>query len=134
MIGLDTNVLVRYFAQDDPRQSAAASRLIERLTPENPGLVTSVVLAETVWVMEDLYAAKRGQIASIVEDLLQTGALVVQDAEQDWAALSRYRRGMADFADYLIERTCAALGSETVYTFDRKTARKKDCGMKLVGS
>ena len=73
MIGLDTNVLVRYFAQDDPRQSAAASRLIERLTPENPGLVTSVVLAETVWVMEDLYAAKREQIASIVEDLLRAG-------------------------------------------------------------
>lgn len=133
MIGLDTNVLVRYFAQDDPRQSAAASRLIERLTPENPGLVTSVVLAETVWVMEDLYAAKREQIASIVEDLLQTGALVVQDAEQAWAALSRYRGGMADFADYLIERTCAALGSETVYTFDRKAAREKDCGMMLVG-
>ena len=133
MIGLDTNVLVRYFAQDDAKQSVAASRLIEALTAESPGLVTAVVLAETVWVMEELYGARREQIASIVENLLQTGVLVVQDAEQAWAALSRYRGGIADFADYLIERTCAALGSEAVYTFDRKAARAKDCGMTLVG-
>jgi len=132
MIGLDTNVLVRYFAQDDAKQSAMASRLMEALTVESPGLVTTVVLAETVWVMEELYGAQRGQVASIVESLLQTGALVVQDAEQAWAALSRYRAGIADFADYLIERTCAALGSEAVYTFDCKAAREKDCGMVLV--
>jgi predicted nucleic-acid-binding protein len=132
MIGLDTNVLVRYFAQDDAKQSAAASRLIEALTAESPGLVTAVVLAECVWVMEELYGARREQVASIVENLLQTGAMVVQDAEQAWGALSRYRGGIADFADYLIERTCAALGSEAVYTFDRKAAREKDCGMVLV--
>ena len=132
MIGLDTNVLVRYLAQDDPKQAAAATQLIESLTPESPGLVTAIVLAETVWVMEELYGAGRGEIASIVENLLQADALLVQDAEQAWSALSRYRSGVADFADYLIERTCASLGCETVYTFDRKASRAKDCGMVLV--
>jgi predicted nucleic-acid-binding protein len=132
VIGLDTNVLVRYLAQDDPRQSSAASRLIESLTPENPGLLTTVVLAETSWVMEDVYGASRQKIAEIVEGLLQTRTLVVQDAEQCWQALSRFRTGSADFADYLIERTCTALGAETTYTFDRKAARRDDCAMILV--
>jgi predicted nucleic-acid-binding protein len=132
VIGLDTNVLVRYLAQDEPKQAAAATQLIESLTPESPGLVTAIVLAETVWVMEELYGAGRGEIASIVENLLQADALLVQDAEQAWSALSRYRSGVADFADYLIERTCASLGCETVYTFDRKASRAKDCGMALL--
>jgi predicted nucleic-acid-binding protein len=132
VIGLDTNILVRYLSQDDAKQSVAASRLIEAPTPESPGLITTIVLAETVWVMEELYGARREQIASIVENLLQADALLVQDAEQAWAALSRYRGGVADFADYLIERTCASLGCETVYTFDRKAARARDCGMMLV--
>ena len=132
MIGLDSNVIVRYVAQDDPRQTRAATRLIESLSPDNPGLITSVVLAETIWVMEDNYGASRGEIAEIVAALLQAETLKVQDAEQAWQALSRYRAGRADFADYLIERTCAALGSEATYTFDRKAARQGDCAMTLV--
>jgi predicted nucleic-acid-binding protein len=131
VIGLDTNVLVRYLAQDDAEQSAVASRLIESLTAEKPGLITSVVLVETVWVMDEIYEASRADIATVVEKLLQTGTLLVQDAEQAWNALSRYRAGAADFADYLIERTCTALGSEATYTFDHKAAR--DCGMALLG-
>jgi predicted nucleic-acid-binding protein len=132
MIGLDTNVIVRYLAQDDPKQSGAATRLIESLSAEKPGLVTSVVLAKTTWVMDESYSATREEIAEIVQRLLQTGALMVQDAEQAWQALARYRTGTADFADYLIERTCAALGSEATYTFNRKAARKNDCAMTLV--
>lgn len=132
MIGLDTNVVVRYVAQDDPRQSRAATRLIESLSSENQGLITSVVLAETTWVMEDNYDASREEIAEIVATLLQIDVFKIQDAEQVWQALARFRGGSADFADYLIERTCAALGSEITYTFDRKAARQKDCGMTLV--
>ncbi|MFI5014671.1 MAG: PIN domain-containing protein [Hyphomicrobiales bacterium] len=129
MIGLDTNVVVRYLAQDDASQSAAASRLMEALSPEVPGLLTSVALAEVAWVMEELYGASRAQVGTIVKSLLQTRALVVQDAEVVWRALSRYRGGSADFADYLIERSCVALGCEATYTFDEKAARNADCGM-----
>lgn len=133
MIGLDTNVIVRYLAQDDHNQSDAATRLIESLSRDNPGIITAIVLAETAWVMEDNYGAGRDEIVDIVQKLLQADALIVQDAEQAWQALSRYRSGAADFADYLIERTCAALGSRTTYTFDRKAARPKDCAMTLLG-
>jgi predicted nucleic-acid-binding protein len=131
MIGLDTNVIVRYLAQDDAEQTRAATRLIETLTPEAPGFITAVVVAETVWVMEDLYDASRAEIAVILEKLLQTGAFVFQDAEILWRALARYRMGRADFADYLIERTCAAANCDATFTFDKKAVRE-DCGMQLV--
>jgi predicted nucleic-acid-binding protein len=132
MIGLDTNIIIRYLAQDDAHQSAAASHLIEGLSPDAPGFLTAVVLAEIVWVMEDLYGSDREQSSAIVERILQTRSLVVQDADVAWRALSRFRRGGADFADYLIERTGVAFGCETIYTFDKKAARKTDCGMTLV--
>jgi predicted nucleic-acid-binding protein len=129
VIGLDTNVVVRYLAQDDAKQSQVATRLIEGLTPEEPCMVTTVVLAETVWVMEDVYGESRERIGAIVESLLQTRTLVVQDAEIVWRALSRFRSGRADFADCLIERTCAALDCNVTYTFDKNATR--DGGMTL---
>ena len=52
MIGLDTNVLVRYLAQDDRRQSAAATRLIEALTVEDPGFIAHATLVELAWVLK----------------------------------------------------------------------------------
>ena len=61
MIGLDTNVLVRYIAQDDAAQSPKASTLIESLTVDEPGYVTQVALVEVVWVLSSLYAADRDQ-------------------------------------------------------------------------
>ena len=132
MIGLDTNILVRYFAQDDPKQSPAAARLIEGLTADSPGAIPAIVLAETVWVMEDVYGADRDQIATIVETLLRTANLIVQGAETAWRALSRYRAGNADFADSLIERTCVELGCRQTFTFDKQAARH--AGMTLVGA
>lgn len=131
MIGLDTNVLVRYIAQDDAHQSAQASRLIESFTPELPGHVSVLTLAETIWVLEDVYATSRERIAEIVETLLQTQTIVVGFAELVWQALARFRKGKADFADHLIERLGANSGCHVTMTFDRAAAR--DAGMKIVG-
>jgi predicted nucleic-acid-binding protein len=130
VIGLDTNVLVRYLVQDDPAQSKIASRLIESLTPEAPGFIGSNALAEIVWVLEESYGLDRSGVALVIERLLQTGSLIVQDTELAWRALSRYRAGAADFSDYLIERTAAAAGCEETVTFDKKAARDADCGMR----
>jgi predicted nucleic-acid-binding protein len=71
MIGLDTNGLVRYVAQDDKIQSAKATGLIESLTVETPGYVTQVALTELVWVMTRAYSAGREDVATIVEALLR---------------------------------------------------------------
>ena len=60
MIGLDTNVLVRYLAQDDPAQSAKVNRLIEsELNERHPGFISLIVLVETCWVLKRLYGANR---------------------------------------------------------------------------
>jgi len=77
MIGLDTNVLVRYFAQDDLVQARKASALIESLTAERPGYVTQVALTEVVWVLGRAYGARREEIAQVIETLLRTKELVV---------------------------------------------------------
>jgi predicted nucleic-acid-binding protein len=71
MIGLDTNVLVRYFAQDDPVQSRKASALIESLTAERPGYVTQVALVEVAWVLGRAYDAGREEIAQVIDTLLK---------------------------------------------------------------
>jgi len=131
MIGIDTNVLVRYLAQDDAKQSALATTLFEQsLTEEAPGFLSSVVLVETVWIMEDLYATDRPHVAAIIETLLHTSTVIVADAEIVWRALLGFRAGRADFADFLIHELSAAAGCTAVYTFDKLAAR--DSGMQLL--
>jgi predicted nucleic-acid-binding protein len=132
MVGIDTNVLVRYIAQDDAKQAALATKLIESLSTAEPGFISLVTLVEAVWVMEDVYAATRERIGDIVEGLLQSEALVVEAAESAWRALTSFRAGKADFADCLIARVCAREGCSVTWTFDRTAAR--DGGMKLLGA
>jgi predicted nucleic-acid-binding protein len=130
MIGLDTNVLVRYIAQDDAAQSPKASALIESLTADEPGYVTQVALVEVVWVLSSLYAADRDQIAKVVEGLLRTKELSVEAAETVWKALRVFTSSKADFADCLIERVCHDAHCEYTATFDTKAARS--AGLRLI--
>ncbi|MCX6548526.1 MAG: type II toxin-antitoxin system VapC family toxin [Acidobacteria bacterium] len=130
MIGLDTNILVRYVAQDDAKQSLRATRLIESLTAEAPGYVGLVAVVELVWVLTGCYDSSREEVAAVLETLLRAKELVVADADAVWKALRLFKQGKADFADCLIER-CGALAScSHTATLDRDAA--KHCGMKLV--
>ena len=130
MIGLDTNVLVRYIMQDDTRQSPLASKLVESLTADAPGFVTLVSIVELVWVMESCYALERAQLGEALEGLLRTKEFVVERAETIWKAVRVFRDGTADFADCLIERCAASAGCDRTMTFDRNAA--KTCGMSLI--
>lgn len=124
MIGLDTNVVIRYLVQDDPAQALAATRLIERsLSPENPGLITAVTLCEIVWVLAECYQADRARIESVIEGLLASRQVVVEEAEVVWRALRDWREVTADFSDALIGRWVAALGGSKTVTFDRAAAK-----------
>ena len=130
MIALDTNVLLRYIAQDDVRQAAAATRLIEQtLSPAKRGLVSLVALLEAVWVMESRYAADAPTVAAILADLLDTASLEVQDATAVNAAVQRYARGGVDLHDCLIV-ALAAQRKARVVTFDAKAAKR--LGMDLL--
>ena len=130
MIGLDTNVLVRYIMQDDARQSALATRLVESLYVESPGFVPLVSVVELAWVLSSAYALDRGQVVQAFESLLRTKEIMVERAEIVWKALRVFQRANADFADCLIERSAAVAGCDRTMTFDRGAA--KSCGMTLV--
>ena len=123
MIGLDTNVLVRYIVQDSPAESKAASRLIEgRCSAESPGFIGTLVLAEMVWVLRRAYSYDKGVVAGVLRQLLQTAELAVENRAMAWAALREFQQGTADFADYLIGHTNHAHGCSATYTFNRRAA------------
>ena len=130
MIGLDTNVLVRYIMQDDARQAQLSTRLVESLSAEVPGFVPLVSVVELAWVLSAAYELDRVQIVQAFEGLLRTKEIVVERAEIVWKALRVFQAANVDFADCLIERTAAAVGCERTMTFDRGAAN--GCGMTLV--
>jgi predicted nucleic-acid-binding protein len=131
LIALDTNVLVRFLVQDDPVQSPVATRFIRALTPEAPGYVGSVVLAETSWVLAHAYRVSRDQLADVIQGILSTAELVVENAPAAWMALGAYRGSAnAQFADALIARTSTLAGASEIVTFDRTAAA--ELGMRLL--
>jgi predicted nucleic-acid-binding protein len=124
MIGLDTNVIVRYLAQDDPAQSLKATQLIERrLTEGNPGFVSIVVVVETAWVLERAYGLTHAQIAAAMESMLQTDVLVVEHEQEVFTALITLKSGLGSFADALIGVLGMNAGCARTLSFDRKAAR-----------
>lgn len=130
MIGLDTNVLVRYLAQDDPKQTAAATRLLGSLSVASPGFVSQVVLAETVCVLQSRYAADASQIGQVVETLLRTEVIRVERADVTWRALRRFRQDQGDFPDALVAELARAAGCKQIYSFDRGAVKRS--GMTLL--
>jgi predicted nucleic-acid-binding protein len=124
MIGLDTNILVRYLTQDDPLQSLEATEIIERrLTEENPGFVSIVAMVETVWVLERAYGLPARRIAAAVERMLQTDVLVIENEQEVFTAMSALKEGQGSFADSVIAGLGARTGCSCTLTFDRKAAR-----------
>ena len=124
MVGLDTNVLIRYIVQDDPSQSSAATRLIEEhCTAEVPGYVSATVLVELAWVLTRAYGYEKPVVIGVIRQVLRTAELVVEGHHIIWAALREFESGTADFADYLIAHRNHARGCARTCTFDRRAAR-----------
>jgi len=134
MIGLDTHVLVRYLAQDEPRQAAAATRLIEKeLSVAAPGFISLLVLAELCWVLKRLYSATPAELKTTVEDLLRTPQLQLERREIVRAALGSEKAGKGaktGFVDALIAQVARAEGCERTVTFDKTAVR--EAGMVLL--
>jgi predicted nucleic-acid-binding protein len=122
VIGIDTNVLVRYLAQDEPNQSAAASQLIDGFTAETRGFISSVTLVETVWVLARAYKTSRPKIATVIEGLLRAQELVVEQSETHYLALGIFQAGTADYADVVIAQAGKRAGCDETVTFDRRAS------------
>lgn len=130
MIGLDTNVLVRYVAQDDTIQSPKASALIESFTAETPGYISVVSVVELVWVLTGCYGSTKGEICEVLETLLRTKEIIVAQAETAWKAVRLFKENNADFADCLIACSGTEAGCDQTLTFDKGAV--KNCGMQLL--
>ena len=124
MLGLDTNVLVRYLVRDDQPQFEKARRLIERESDKGePVLVSLLVLLETEWVLRSRYELPKAEILSALSMLLDVAELAFEDEPSVEHALYSWRESVADFADCLVEARNRRLGCEATATFDAKALK-----------
>ena len=134
MIGLDTNVLARYLTQDDVRQAALSSRLIENdLTVASPGFISLVVLAELCWVLSRLYSATMDELADMISDLLNTPQIQVERREVIQTAIRRFKQGKSrktGLVDALVAELASSEGCTSTVTFDKTAVRA--AGMTLL--
>ncbi len=130
MIGLDTNVLVRYIMQDDPKQSPKATALVESLDGVGSGYITLVSMVELVWVLTASFGLTRAQVSQALDGIIRTKQFKIENAEQIVRALRVFKLGKSDFADCLIERSANSAGCVKTVTFDVNAA--KHAGMSLI--
>jgi predicted nucleic-acid-binding protein len=130
MIGLDTNILLRFYLKDDPDQSARAAALIRSFSAQEPGHISLVTLAELVWVMDRTFRKPKNEIGALVRGLLESKQVVLENHNAVIQALRNFDSSNADFSDCLIERLCASAGCSKTMTFDVGAA--KSAGMVLL--
>ena len=130
MIGLDTNVLVRYITQDDAKQSALVNSIIDSLDELSPGYVTLVTVVELNWVLESGYGVTRQQSVEVMQTLMSLDTIKIDRVAVVASAVRMYASNKADFSDCLIQRLSASAGCEKTLTFDKAAA--KLAGMVLI--
>lgn len=127
MMGLDTNVLVRYILQDDPTQSAAATTFIESAcTVVSPGFVCHIVLVEVVWVLEQGYGYDKESILTVLKQISATAELALETPHLVRQTIQTFANGNAGFADCLLSAINRHNGCEDTVTFDKKAAKLAD--------
>ncbi len=131
MIGLDTNVIVRYLVQDDADQSALASALVDGLTESDQGYLSLFTVVETYWVLRRAYGVGADRCADLLEGLLDARELRVDRDAIVRAAIPASRAGL-DLADAVIAELGRVAGCDHTVTFDQRAAR--DGVMRLLGS
>jgi len=123
VLGVDTNVLVRFLVKDDPHQTPLAENFFrKKLSVANPGFINLIVLAETVWVLTRTYKYSKSVVVDVIGRILNAAELLVEDPESVETALEMYRTQPIDFADALVAAHNQSRGCKTTVTFDRKLA------------
>jgi predicted nucleic-acid-binding protein len=125
LIGIDTNVLVRYILDDDPVWSASAQRFIDdACTMERPGFVNLIVLVELVWVLKQTPGWKKEEICTVISEILLADNLIVESPALIASALEAYKKGRADFSDFVIAAVNQTAGTSTTVTIDKDAAKE----------
>jgi predicted nucleic-acid-binding protein len=121
MIGLDTNVLIRYLVRDDQAQFERARRLLRRAVEGGePVMVSLLTLLEMEWVLRSRYAVSKKDITATISSLLNALELTFEDEPSIEEAMHLWKDSTTDFADCLINARNRRLGCRTTATFDRK--------------
>lgn len=123
MIGIDTNVLVRYLADDDPIQSDRAAQEFAALSGSDPGFVATVVWVEAYWVLTRAYKQPRAEVLSAFASLTDVEEIRPEDPQAVADAVAAARGG-ADFADALIASAARRNGCSETITFDAAASKK----------
>lgn len=126
MIGLDTNVIVRYLVQDEPEQSGKANHLIEKAVANNEIFwISQITLCEIIWVLERCYGSSKIELIHVIKQLLQTQQIRVEHDGVARQALRDFEHNDGvDFSDCLIGRQNSSNNCSFTYTFDKKAAKK----------
>ena len=132
MIALDTNVLVRYLAQDDYAQFQVAADLIDGCTSDAPGYVCREVMIELVWVLERSYKYSREEIAEALLGIVTASQLSVEHAQDIASVVNLYREEGYDFANLMIRQAAQRAENRILQTFDQKLAKLD--GVELLGT
>ncbi|XGB43928.1 MAG: type II toxin-antitoxin system VapC family toxin [Nodosilinea sp. LVE1205-7] len=129
MIGLDTNILVRYLTRDDEQQWRQAAAVIQQ---SQPCFITNIVLCELVWVLRGpTYSFRKEEIIGVMEPMLHSVAFEFENRSIVDQALQRYKQGKADFSDYLIGAVARQSGCTETISFDSKL--KNERGFQYLG-
>jgi predicted nucleic-acid-binding protein len=120
MIGIDTNILVRYFTQDNLEQAQIVEQLIDSYaTSFNSLFVNNIVMCELVWVLERGYKYNKEEVSKVIKQMLSTEEFAFENQELLWLALSQYNQNKLDFSDALIGELNKKFGCSETLTFDR---------------
>ncbi len=131
MIGIDTNILVRFLVDDEPDQNATARAFLAARSHSDPAFISAVTLAETVWVLTRRMNYPVAAVVRMLRELLASEGLVIEYAEELGSIVFADIEPEADIADYLIAWAGAANGCSRTITFDRRAA-KSVLGMELL--
>ena len=126
MIGLDTNIVVRLFVDDDERQRAAAARLIDKLPSRDKAVINPVVLVELLWTLKSVYGFDRDQLAMVVTKLSEHPKIQLIETDIAREAVHRAREVGGDIPDHMIALLNRGHGCDVTYTFDRDAAESPD--------
>lgn len=122
MRAIDTNVIVRLMSRDDPKQTLRAEAFIAE-----GAWVSGLVLAESIWVLESVYALGKPKLKLAISMLLEHQQLQLQDADAVRSALDAFdSHAGVGFTDCLVVAVAQKQGHTPVGTFDKKMARLTD--------
>jgi len=127
MLGIDTNVIVRYIVADDKAQAQAAKRILtEKCSPESPGYLTVIAMVELFWTLRRTYKFSHADITIALQGLLRAKELRFERPDQVRYAFKQYAVHHRDFADALLGAVAASEGCEHTVTFDKGAAKLEE--------